>query len=167
MPHKRNPIKAEQLSGLARVLRGYLGAGLEDVALWHERDISHSSVERIILPDASQLAYYVLVRMRQILEGMTVHADRMLANLDRSFGLVFSQPVLLALVAGGLNRDTAYRIVQRNAIAAWEQGKPFRTLLEGDPEVTVSADALDEAFSLSRALRHTDRILDALQEVDA
>ena len=167
MPHKRNPIKAEQLSGLARVLRGYLGAGLEDVALWHERDISHSSVERIILPDASQLAYYVLVRMRQILEGMTVHPDRMLANLDRSYGLVFSQPVLLALVAGGLSRDTAYRIVQRNAMAAWEQGKPFRTLLEADPDVTVSADALDEAFSLSRALRHTDRILDALQEVDA
>ncbi len=167
MPHKRNPIKTEQLSGLARVLRGYLGAGLEDVALWHERDISHSSVERIILPDASMLAYYVLVRMRAVLEGMTVHPDRMLANLDRSFGLVFSQPVLLALVAGGLDRDSAYRIVQRNAMAAWEQGKPFRTLLEADPDVTVSGDALDEAFSLQRALRHTDRILDALKEVDA
>jgi adenylosuccinate lyase len=167
MPHKRNPVKAEQLSGLARVLRGYLGAGLEDVALWHERDISHSSVERIILPDASLLAYYVLVRMRELLEGMTVHPDRMLANLERSFGLVFSQPVLLALIAGGMTRDAAYRIVQRNAMAAWEQGKPFRTLLEADPEVTVSLEALDEAFSLGRALRHTDRILDALQEVDA
>jgi adenylosuccinate lyase len=167
MPHKRNPVKAEQLSGLARVLRGYLGAGLEDVALWHERDISHSSVERIILPDASLLAYYVLVRMREVLEGMVVHPDRMIANLDRSYGLVFSQPVLLALVAGGITRDTAYRIVQRNAMAAWEQGKPFRTLLEADPDVTVPAEALDEAFSLARALRHTDRIIDALQEVDA
>ncbi|HET7490237.1 MAG TPA: adenylosuccinate lyase, partial [Acidimicrobiales bacterium] len=122
MPHKRNPIKAEQLSGLARVLRGYLGAGLEDVALWHERDISHSSVERVILPDASILAHYVLVRSRALIDGLTVQADRMLENLDRSYGLVFSQPVLLALVAAGTTRDAAYRIVQRNAMAAWEQG---------------------------------------------
>src|ERR1700687_2152386 len=109
MPHKRNPIKSEQLTGMARVLRGYLGAGLEDVALWHERDISHSSVERIILPDASLLAYYVMVRMTALIDGMVVDADRMLANLDVSYGLVFSQPVLLALVASGLARDAAYR----------------------------------------------------------
>jgi adenylosuccinate lyase len=165
MPHKRNPVKAEQLSGLARLLRGYLGAGLENVALWHERDISHSSVERVALPDASILAHYVLTRAADIVEGMTVHADRMLENLERSFGLVFSQPVLLALVASGLTRDQAYRIVQRHAMAAWEEGKPFRTLLESDPEVTMSADALDEAFSLERALAHTDRVFDALQEV--
>jgi adenylosuccinate lyase len=166
MPHKRNPIKTEQLSGLARVLRGYLGAGLEDVALWHERDISHSSVERIILPDASMLTYYVLERMRGVIEGMVVNADRMLENLDRSYGLVFSQPVLLALVASGMTRDDAYRIVQRNAMAAWEQGKPFRTVLEGDPEVTASAEQLDDAFSLERALRHAHRTIDALEEIE-
>jgi adenylosuccinate lyase len=167
MPHKRNPIKAEQLSGLARVLRGYAGAGLEDVALWHERDISHSSVERIILPDASILAHYVLVRMRLLIEGLNVNPGRMLENLESSYGLVFSQPVLLALVAGGLTRDSAYRIVQRHAMTAWEEGKPFRSLLEADPEVTISPEALDEAFSLERSLRHTGRIFDALEEVDA
>src|SRR3954447_24581531 len=166
MPHKRNPIKAEQMSGLARVLRGYLGAGLEDVALWHERDISHSSVERIILPDASILAHYLLVRGRSLIEGMTVDRHRMLENLDRSYGLVFSQPVLLALVASGLSRDAAYRIVQRNAMTAWEEGKPFRSLLEADPEVTVDPDAMDEAFSLERSLRNTGRIFEALEEVE-
>ncbi|MDQ1375710.1 MAG: adenylosuccinate lyase [Actinomycetota bacterium] len=166
MPHKRNPVKAEQLSGLARLLRGYLGAGLENVALWHERDISHSSVERVALPDASILAHYVLTKAADVVEGMTVHADRMLENLDASYGLVFSQPVLLALVASGLTRDEAYRIVQRHAMAAWEEGKPFRTLLESDPEITLSAEALDDAFSLDRALVHTERIFDALQEVD-
>jgi adenylosuccinate lyase len=165
MPHKRNPIKSEQLTGLARVLRGYLGAGLEDVALWHERDISHSSVERIILPDASLLAYYMLVRMRALVEGMVVYPDRMLENLEGSYGLVFSQPVLLALVASGLTRDAAYRIVQRNAMSAWVERKPFRTLLEADPDVTVPPEALDEAFSLERSLRHTGRIFDALEEV--
>ena len=117
MPHKRNPVKAEQLSGLARVLRGNLQAGLENVALWHERDISHSSVERIILPDSLQLAYYVLVKFRSIVEGMHVYPERMLENLDASYGLVFSQPVLLALVESGMTRDDAYRAVQRNAMA--------------------------------------------------
>ncbi|HET7416869.1 MAG TPA: adenylosuccinate lyase [Solirubrobacterales bacterium] len=165
MPHKRNPITAERLSGLARVLRGYLGAGLEDVALWHERDISHSSVERVILPDASLLAYYVLRRMTRVVDGLEVDAARMLENLDRSHGLVFSQPVLLALVAGGLPRDTAYRVVQRNAMAAWEQGKSFRTLLEGDPDVTLPAEALDEAFDLARAVRNAGRVFDHLEDI--
>jgi adenylosuccinate lyase len=167
MPHKRNPIKTEQLSGLARVLRGYLGAGLEDVALWHERDISHSSVERIILPDASLLAYYVMRRMTTVVDGLVVHPERMASNLQSSFGLVFSQPVLLALVASGMGRDTAYRIVQRNAMAAWEQRVAFRTLLEDDPEVTLTGEALDEAFSLERSLRNIDRVFDALEEVES
>jgi adenylosuccinate lyase len=166
MPHKRNPIKSEQLSGLARVLRGYVGAGLENVALWHERDISHSSVERIVLPDASILGHYVLVRATSLVEGLEVHAGRMLENLDASYGLVFSQPVLLALVAAGMTRDDAYRIVQRDAMAAWEQRKPFRLLLEADPEVTLDSSALDEAFSLERSLRHTDRIFDALEAIE-
>ncbi|MDQ1403453.1 MAG: adenylosuccinate lyase [Actinomycetota bacterium] len=165
MPHKRNPIKTEQLSGLARVLRGNLGAGLEDVALWHERDISHSSVERIILPDSSLLAYYVLRRAAAVIEGLVVDRERMLENLELSHGLVFSQPVLLALVAGGMTRDDAYRIVQRNAMAAWENRKPFRSLLEADPDVIVDPSQLDEAFSLEHSLRHTDRIFAALDDV--
>src|SRR5581483_5685211 len=160
------PFKAGQLSGLARVLRGHVGAGLENVALWHERDISHSSVERIVLPDAAILTHYMLRRMTAVIDGLVVHPDRMLENLDRSFGLVFSQPVLLALVASGLDRDAAYRIVQRNAMAAWEEGKPFRTLLESDPEVTLSETALDEAFDLRRALRNADRIFDALEGIE-
>jgi adenylosuccinate lyase len=165
MPHKRNPIKSEQLSGLARVLRGYLSTGLQDVALWHERDISHSSVERVILPDASQLAYYVLDRMAVLVEGLVVSPARMLANFDLSFGLVFSQPVLLALVASGLSRDSAYRIVQRDAMAAWESARPFRSVLEEDAEVTLDKTALDEAFDLRRSLRHTDRVFVALDQI--
>jgi adenylosuccinate lyase len=166
MPHKRNPITAERLSGLARVLRGYLVAGLEDVALWHERDISHSSVERVVLPDALLLTHYVLRRARSLLEGLEVSAQRMLANLDATHGLVFSQPVLLALVAGGLSRDDAYRIVQDNALRAADEGVPFRTLLEKDARVTLSPEQLDEAFSLTRALRHAGRTVDALAAVD-
>ncbi|MGH9165605.1 MAG: adenylosuccinate lyase [Acidimicrobiales bacterium] len=166
MPHKRNPITCERLSGLARLLRGYLGAGLENVALWHERDISHSSVERVALPDASLLAYYVLRRMTAVIDGLEVDAGRMRENLDAAHGLVFSQPVLLALVAGGMSRDTAYRVVQRNALAAFEQGKDLRTLLEGDPEVTVAAQGLDEAFDLGRSLRHAGRVFEHLQPVN-
>lgn len=165
MPHKRNPIKSEQLSGLARVLRGYLGAGLEDVALWHERDISHSSVERVILPDACLLTYYLLTRMAALIRGARIFPDQMLANLDRSYGLVFSQPVLLALVESGLTRDAAYRIVQRDAQAAWTGGQPFRALLEADPEVTLDKAALDEAFDLRRSLRHAGRVFEALDAV--
>ncbi len=165
MPHKRNPVVCERLSGLARVLRGYLSAGLEDVALWHERDISHSSVERVVMPDASLLAYYLLRKMAWVVRGMTIHPERMRENLERSHGLVFSQPVLLALVAAGLDRDSAYRVVQRDARLAWDEGKPFRMVLEGDPEVPLGPDQLDEAFSLERALRNTARIMVALEEV--
>ncbi len=165
MPHKRNPITAERLSGLARILRGNLQAGLEDVALWHERDISHSSVERVILPDSSMLAYYVLRKASSLVSGLRVDADRMLANLGLSHGLVFSQPVLLALVAGGLERDDAYRIVQEQAMRAWTEGVDFRTLLEADPRVTMPAEQLDDAFSLERALRNTGGVFDALDEI--
>jgi len=165
MPHKRNPIKSEQLTGLARVLRGYLTAGLEDVALWHERDISHSSVERIVLPDASILTHYMLVRARALVEGLVVDADRMRDNFGLSFGLVFSQPVLLALVASGMARDDAYRIVQRDAMRAWEERRGFRTILEEDEDVRLKPEALDEAFDLARALRHSHRVIDALEEI--
>jgi adenylosuccinate lyase len=165
MPHKRNPISSETISGLARVVRSNLLAGLQDVALWHERDISHSSVERVILPDSSMLVDYMAGRLNRLLSGLRVDAERMQANLWSSHGLVFSQPVLLALVAAGATRDDAYRIVQRNAMAAWEQGVHFRTLLDADPEVTLTDDALDEAFDLERSLRHLDRVEAALDAV--
>jgi adenylosuccinate lyase len=166
MPHKRNPITCERLAGLARVVRANLAAGLENVALWHERDISHSSVERVVLPDSSLLAYYLLVKMRDVVEGMEVHPERMLENLDRSFGLVFSQPVLLALVQSGLGRDDAYRVVQEAARVAWAERRPLRAVLEADERVRLSPAALDEAFSLERSLRNVGRVFDALEEVD-
>jgi adenylosuccinate lyase len=166
MPHKRNPVKSEQLTGLARVLRADLVAGLENVALWHERDISHSSVERIVLPDACILTHYVLVKLRAIVEGLVVYPDRMLENLDASHGLVFSQPVLLALVEAGLARDDAYRLVQRNAMRTWEERRPFLDVLREDPEVTgvLPATRLEECFDLERAVANVGRtfaVLDA------
>jgi len=163
MPHKRNPISAETISGLARVLRGNLSAGMQDVALWHERDISHSSVERVVLPDSAQLAYYVMGRLRRLLTGLVVDADRMRDNLDASYGLVFSQPVLLALVHSGMTRDAAYRVVQRSAMQAWDEGRDFRELLEADDE--VDDDILDAAFDLSRSLRNLDRVFAQLDEL--
>jgi len=174
MPHKRNPITSERLVGMSRVLRGYLVAGLEDIALWHERDISHSSVERIVLPDASQLALYVMRRMTRLVDGLVVHEDRMLENLlTGSLGLVFSQPVLLALVASGLTRDAAYRVVQAAALRASEERVAFRSVLEADAELVGAlgpgrvAEMLDEAFDLERSLRHAHRTIDALEEVEA
>jgi adenylosuccinate lyase len=166
MPHKRNPISAETISGLSRVLRGNLQAGLQDVALWHERDISHSSVERIVLPDSSLLAYYVLRRGQRLLAGLQVFPERMRANLDASHGLVFSQPVLLALVQGGLSRDDAYRIVQENAMRAWDEGRSFRSLLEADDRLGDAVHRLDEAFDLNRSLRHVGRVFEELAAIE-
>lgn len=164
MPHKRNPVKCEQLCGLARVLRANLQAGLENVALWHERDISHSSVERIVLADSAMLAFYELVQFQRIVEGLVAHPDRMLRNLDASFGLVFSQPVLLALVAGGRTRDEAYRIVQRAATTTWEQERPFVDVLREDPEVRAALgdEGLAACFDLERSLEGVARTFDAL-----
>ncbi|MEY2415030.1 MAG: adenylosuccinate lyase [Ilumatobacteraceae bacterium] len=165
MPHKRNPISAETISGLSRVLRGNLQAGMQDVALWHERDISHSSVERIILPDSSLMAYYALRRMQRLLTGLEIFPERMRANLDSSLGLVFSQPVLLALVQSGLGRDEAYRIVQDNAARAWRDKRSFRELLEADDRVAVAPELLDDAFDLQRSLRHSGAVFAALDEL--
>jgi adenylosuccinate lyase len=165
MPHKRNPISAETISGLARVVRSNLLAALQDVALWHERDISHSSVERVILPDSCLLVDYMASRLDRLLTGLGVDADRMRENLWSSHGLVFSQPVLLALVAAGATREDAYRIVQRNAMKAWEDRTDFRALLEKDPDVGLSQEVLDEAFDLDRSLRHVDRVAAALDEL--
>ena len=166
MPHKRNPILSERLCGLARLQRGYLGAGLEDVALWHERDISHSSVERVALPDAAALACYMLRKATGLAANLVIHPERALDNLvNGSFGLVFSQPVLLALVSAGLTREQAYRIVQRDARASWEERRPFRQVLEADAEVTLSPAQLDQAFDLTRMLGHTDRFAAAIQDL--
>jgi len=164
MPHKRNPVKCEQLCGLARVLRADLMAGLENVALWHERDISHSSVERIILPDACLLAYYMLVKMRGIVEGLVVYPERMLENLDASYGLVFSQPVLLALVEAGATRDDAYRIVQRNAMKTWDERRLFVDVLREDSDVTaaLSDEQLAGCFDLKRAIANVGRAFEVL-----
>jgi adenylosuccinate lyase len=168
MPHKRNPIKSEQMCGLARILRGNVQPALEDVALWHERDISHSSVERVIVPDSLMLAYYMLVKFRQVVENLRVYPERMLRNLDASFGLVFSQPVLLALVEAGRTRDEAYRMVQRNAMRSWQEERSFRELLADDPEVSATLDAarLDACFDLKRALANINRVFEILDSQD-
>lgn len=165
MPHKRNPISAETMSGLARVLRSNLQAGLQDVALWHERDISHSSVERIVLPDSSHLAHYVLRRMRRLIDHLEVDVEQMRMNLDASHGLVFSQPVLLALVAAGRSRDDAYRIVQTIAMRAWSEQRSFRSLLEAEPNLGLTPLQLDAAFDLERSLRHLDRLFVQLDDL--
>ncbi len=164
MPHKRNPWRSEQLCGLARVLRGNLEAGLENVALWHERDMSHSSVERIVLTDSLLLTYYMTKRFTAIVAGLVVHTDRMLENLASSHGLVFSETVLLALVEAGLARDDAYRIVQRAASRSWEERRSFRDVLGEDADVTahLSAARLDECFDLRHAVVNAARAVDAL-----
>ncbi len=135
MPHKKNPITSENLCGLARLVRSHAGAALENIALWHERDISHSSVERVILPDATILVDFMLARATGLVRGLVVHADRMAENLARSGGLVFSEAVMLALVKSGLGRQRAYEIVQRAALAALGGQGDFRQLLADDPEV--------------------------------
>jgi adenylosuccinate lyase len=165
MPHKRNPISAETISGLSRIVRANLQAGLQDVALWHERDISHSSVERVVLPDSTLLVHYCLHRLDGLLRNLHVDAERMRTNLWSTRGLVFSQPVLLALVSSGMSRDDAYRVVQRNALRAWEESANFRSLLEADAEVTLDASELDEAFDLGRSLRNVDAVFEALSAI--
>lgn len=167
MPHKKNPITCERICGLARILRGNLGASLENVALWHERDISHSSVERVVLPDSTTLLHYMLVRFRKIVENMRIYPDRMLENLNANGGLVFSQRVLLALIEVGLSRDEAYAIVQRNALHCWEDGGEFRSLLEADPEVATRLDdsRLAECFDIGDALGGIGPIFERLEAI--
>ena len=158
MPHKRNPEKLERVCGLARVLRGYTVAALEDVALWHERDISHSSVERIILPDACLALDYALDLFTNIMRGLLVYPERMRENMEASYGLPFSQRVLLALIEHDLSRQDAYAIVQRNAMQSWKERRPFRELLEADGEVTrhLSASDLDGLFDYAYYTRYVD-----------
>lgn len=167
MPHKRNPISAETISGLSRVLRGNLQAAMQDVALWHERDISHSSVERIVLPDSSLVAHYMVHRLRRLLEGLQVFPDRMMHNLKSTHGLVFSQPVLLALVQAGLSRDDAYRVVQEASTQAWSRGVDLRSILEADSRLDVVDPAiLDQAFDLTRSLSGVEHVFTVLEDIN-
>ena len=158
MPHKRNPEKCERISGLARLFRGYTVSALENVALWHERDISHSSVERVILPDACLLLDYMLDLFTFIVRGMQVYPERMRENIELSYGLPFSQRVLLALIEKGMNRQEAYKIVQSNAMRSWEQRTPYLDLLAEDPTVTahLSHEELDGLFDYDFYLKHVD-----------
>ena len=161
MPHKRNPIVCERISGLARVLRANAGVGLEDIALWHERDISHSSAERVVLPDSTIGLDYMIDRTRWLAEGLEADPERMLKNLEASHGLVFSGRVLLRLVEAGLSREAAYDVVQRNAMRAWDEGIGLRELLEADPQAAVlDREQLDAVFDLDSYLRHIDHIFD-------
>jgi adenylosuccinate lyase len=159
MPHKRNPVVAERICGLARVVRATAVVGLENVALWHERDISHSSAERVVIPDAFLALDYMLDRFTWLVDGLVVRPERMRHNLESSHGLYFSQRLLLALVDSGLGRDGAYRLVQRNALRAWEEERNFRELVQADPDIHVDLDAV---FDESAYTQHVDVAFDRL-----
>jgi adenylosuccinate lyase len=160
MPHKRNPVLTENLTGLARVIRGHALAAMENVPLWHERDISHSSVERIIGPDATILAHFMLARMTTVIRNMRVYEEKMEENLGISKGLIFSEAVLIKLVDAGVTREEAYTMVQRNAMKAWEEGQDFQELLAHDSDIARYLDPSDiaDAFSMDHALRWVDTI---------
>lgn len=162
MPHKRNPVGSENLTGCARLLRGYAVSALENVALWHERDISHSAVERVILPDATTIAHYALHRLASIVETLVVYPDRMMDNLEASHGLVFSQRLLLALIEKGLSREEAYDLVQPLAMRAWRERRSFRELVEGSKDLTAHLEPadIDAAFDPAHHLRYVDQIFE-------
>jgi len=164
MPHKRNPIGSENMTGMARVIRGYMLTAYENVALWHERDISHSSAERIILPDATIALNYMLNRMGNIIKNLTVYPENMKRNMDRTLGLIYSQRVLLALIDKGLTREEAYDTVQPKAMEAWEQQVPFRELIEKEERITkhLSKEELDDCFDYTYHLQHVDTIFKRL-----
>ena len=161
MPHKRNPITGERISGLARLLRGNALAALENVALWHERDISHSSVERVILPDSTITLDYMLSKTTNLIEKLLVYPDAMLANLNKTGGLIFSQKVMLALVEKGVLREDAYKWVQRNAMARWLEGADFKTNITNDEDVKkyLSPQDIEACFDPKAMLHHIDTIM--------
>ena len=162
MPHKRNPIGSENLTGMARLMRGYMVAAYENVALWHERDISHSSVERVVLPDATIALDYALARMARIVEGLAVYPDRMAENLDRTYGLVYSQRLLLMLIEAGLSREAAYDTVQPLAMRAWRERRSFRDIVEAAPGITdrLSADQVADAFDPAYHRARVDEVFE-------
>jgi adenylosuccinate lyase len=167
MPHKRNPVVCERISGLARVVRGYALTALEDVALWHERDISHSSAERIVFPDATGLLSFMLRELTWVLEGLHVFPERMRANVEVAGGIVSSQAVLLALVDAGMTRDDAYGLVQAAAAEAWDRGGSFRAALERTPAIAerLDAAALDALFDPARALANLGHVFEKLEKL--
>ena len=169
MPHKRNPWRFERMSGMARIVRAAVTPAVENQALWHERDISHSSVERVMLPDACLALDFMLAEARSLLEGMVVDTERMLENMEISYGLMFSQNVLLHLIDAGMQRDDAYRVVQRAAAAAWETRTHLRAVLSNAPEVTsrFRATDLDDFFDEARYLEHVDHVIKRLDEIEA
>jgi adenylosuccinate lyase len=160
MPHKRNPITCERIAGLSRVLRGNAVAAMENVALWHERDITHSSVERVIVPDSCILLDYMLIQFTKIIDQLLVYPEHMKENIDRTFGLVFSQDVLLALTKGGMKREDAYAIVQEEAMKVWQHRQSFRSLIEKRDEVKkmFSVKEMDDLFNPRRSLKNVDYI---------
>jgi adenylosuccinate lyase len=168
MPHKRNPIISERLCGQARVVRANMLAAFENVALWHERDISHSSAERIIFPDSTILLHYMLKKACWLVDKLNVYPENMAANLEKSFGLLYSQRVLLALVEAGMLRDDAYEIVQRSAMKAWEEKTSFQELLRADPEVArrLSADEIEALFDPGYQLRNVAVIFDRVAALE-
>jgi adenylosuccinate lyase len=160
MPHKRNPVVSEQMCGLARVVRANAFAAMENMPLWHERDISHSSVERVIGPDSTILIHYMLKKMTSMMDQLIVYPENMMRNLEKTGGLIFSQSVLLALVRKGITREEAYKLVQKNAMQSWDQGKDFLTLLKKDKGIRklLSAGEIDQAFKIKTQFRNIDRI---------
>jgi adenylosuccinate lyase len=160
MPHKRNPILSERICGMARVVRANSIVGLENVALWHERDISHSSAERVVLPDSSIITDYILAKMTSLVDGLVVYPERMLENLNATRGSVFSGQLLLALTQAGVSREQAYEWVQRNALTAWDEGKDLKSLILADKDITgfLNQEQIDRAFSLDTYLRNVDAI---------
>ena len=164
MPHKRNPITCERIAGLSRVLRGNAVAAMENVALWHERDITHSSVERVIVPDSCILLDYMLVQFTAIVDKLIVYPENMRKNLEKTHGLVFSQSVLLGLTKKGMKREDAYRVVQNHAMSVWQNGADFRSVLEGDSEVKKYLDKneLDNVFDGKKSVKHVDYVFERL-----
>jgi len=165
MPHKRNPIITERLTGFARLLRSNAMAAMENVALWHERDISHSSVERIIIPDSTNLMDYMLIKVNKLFEHLIIYPDNMLKNLNLTNGLIFSQEVLLSLVQKGITREDAYQLVQKNAMQVWEQNKDFKTLLKSDKDILnlLSVKEIDSLFDLNKVLVNINKVFERLE----
>ena len=164
MPHKRNPIITERMTGFARLLRANAHTALENIALWHERDISHSSVERIIIPDSTNIMDYMLNKMIALMENLLVYPDNMLKNLNKTGGLIFSQEVLLALIKKGVTREESYELVQRNAMQVWEDKKDFKTLLKADSEIMnlLSEDEIDDLFDLQKVMKNINKVFERL-----
>ena len=165
MPHKRNPIVTERMTGFARLLRSNAHVALENIALWHERDISHSSIERIIIPDSTTLMHYMLIRMNDIIDNLIVYPDKMMENINKTNGLIFSQEVLLALVKSGKTREQAYELVQRNAMKTWDEGSDFMLNLKNDTDVmgSISESDLESLFNLDKILVNINKIFERLK----